>query len=364
MRHRRKRILWSVCGVLFAAFMLWVFLVGFTDPPVQSMSMVHDALRQARSAEAPAYARNRFRQAEDWLRMGEEEMARQNGKLRPFRSYVAADSLFGLARDEALAAAKDSRNIFANLKSEAHKAVGNLQKEIQSRRRRMNDFLVIWDVEKLLASANLRADIGNGLLQKKEYKEALTEADSGLRILARLDDLVDKYSSEQSGNHSLWDDWVKETIAHSRQSGNIALIVDKLAHKLFLFDKGRKIHAYDCELGYNSARQKLAAGDGATPEGKYTITSVRTSGSKFYKALMLNYPNERDKKRFAENKAKGVVRNNAHIGGLIEIHGHGGQDKDWTDGCVALTNTDMDHLMKFVRVKTPVTIVRRSDIRP
>ena len=364
MRRRNKIILWFAFGTLLVPAAFWFFFIGFTNPPLKSMSMVHDALKQARSADAPVYARDRFHQAESLLQLGENEMARQNRKLPPFRSYSLADSLLLLAYNEAVAATGESKKVFVNLKSEAQQAINKLRHEIQSRREKMNDLLVNWDGEKLIASAKLHADIGSGLLEKKEYKHALIEADSGRQFLTRLDNLMDKYLSEQTDKRAIWNQWVNETISGSKKTGGTALIVDKQAHKLFLFSKGNKIFTYDCELGYNSSRQKLSAGDGATPEGKYLITSVRPKGSKFYKALMLNYPNERDKKRFAENKAKGIIRSDAHIGGLIEIHGHGGQKKDWTDGCVALTNADMDHLMKYVRTSTPVTIVRHSELKP
>jgi L,D-peptidoglycan transpeptidase YkuD (ErfK/YbiS/YcfS/YnhG family) len=52
-----------------------------------------------------------------------------------------------------------------------------------------------------------------------------------------------------------------------------------------------------------------------------------------------------------------VVPANAGIGSLIEIHGEGGQGRDWTDGCVALSNSDMDRVFSHARVGTPVTIV-------
>jgi len=49
---------------------------------------------------------------------------------------------------------------------------------------------------------------------------------------------------------------------------------------------------------------------------------------------------------------------------LIEIHGEGGKNRDWTDGCIAMTNEDIDHLMQYSSVGMPVTIVRRSDLWP
>jgi murein L,D-transpeptidase YafK len=176
--------------------------------------------------------------------------------------------------------------------------------------------------------------------------------------------MLAEYSDDEAQRMDLWRGWVEQTLAESRKQGTYALIVDKSAHKTYLAKSGRLVHTYDCELGYNSAHNKMFAGDGATPEGKYRVTQVKPRGSKYYKALLLSYPNQSDQKRFGENKKKGIISAQAHIGGFIEIHGEGGKNQDWTEGCVALTNRDMDHLMQYVRAGTRVTIVRRSDQWP
>ncbi len=79
--------------------------------------------------------------------------------------------------------------------------------------------------------------------------------------------------------------------------------------------------------------------------------------TKYYKALLLNYPNEEDKKRFIQNKESGHIRATAKIGGLIEIHGNGGKGADWTEGCIALPDLLMDQLYASCAIGTPVTIV-------
>jgi murein L,D-transpeptidase YafK len=91
---------------------------------------------------------------------------------------------------------------------------------------------------------------------------------------------------------------------------------------------------------------------------------VRYTGSRYYKALMLNYPNDDDRRRFRKQVLSGALSPRSRIGGLIEIHGHGGRGTDWTDGCVALTNEDMDQLMLSASMGMDVTIVRRADEWP
>jgi murein L,D-transpeptidase YafK len=120
---------------------------------------------------------------------------------------------------------------------------------------------------------------------------------------------------------------------------------------------------FSIELGSNWIGDKNQQGDKTTPEGLYKIISKKSDGeTKFNKALLLNYPNEDDKKRFSINKKNGIIKPGANIGNLIEIHGEGGQGIDWTDGCIALKNDEMDILYTACPVGTHVTIV--GSLRP
>ena len=99
-------------------------------------------------------------------------------------------------------------------------------------------------------------------------------------------------------------------------------------------------------------------GDRTTPEGIYRIIKKKGQGeTKYPRALLINYPNEEDKRRFDHAKRAGIIPQNARIGNLIEIHGHGGKGSDWTDGCIALTDNDMEILYRACSEGTRVTIV-------
>lgn len=136
------------------------------------------------------------------------------------------------------------------------------------------------------------------------------------------------------------------------------IVIDKVARKLYVYKNGKHLHEMASELGTNWVGDKYREGDMTTPEGKYMV-SQKKQGNRtiYYKALLLNYPNEQDKLRFEDNKQKGLIPKNASIGGLIEIHGEGGRGVDWTKGCIALHNRDMDTLFRLVEVNTPVYIV-------
>ena len=117
------------------------------------------------------------------------------------------------------------------------------------------------------------------------------------------------------------------------------------------------------DLGVNWIADKSRAGDDATPEGRYRIVS-RSGGERVH---LLQGPAARLSRtpRTAPSSAArggtGTCLASAGIGGLIEIHGEGGRGRDWTKGCIALTNADMDDLFERVGVGTPVTIVGSDD---
>jgi len=186
----------------------------------------------------------------------------------------------------------------------------------------------------------------------KAATRATTEADAAVRGalpgLARFTDakLIAK-----------WRGWVDDTIARTK-GGGAAVIVNKERNEVALYQNGVRTRMYNADLGKNRLQPKRVSGDGATPEGRYRITSKRARGqTKYYKALMLDYPNAEDRREFDAARRAGRIARNARIGHLIEIHGHGGRDQDWTQGCVALSDHDIDDLFARVSVGTPVTIV-------
>jgi murein L,D-transpeptidase YafK len=135
------------------------------------------------------------------------------------------------------------------------------------------------------------------------------------------------------------------------------LVVHKAERTLTLYWHGAKLKSYRVALGGQPVGAKAARGDQRTPEGLYTATKRRKETA-FHAALELSYPNGDD---LARAKAAGVP-----AGGGIEIHGlREGFDWvgsahvlfDWTDGCIAVTNADIDELVRAVPDGTPVEIL-------
>jgi murein L,D-transpeptidase YafK len=135
------------------------------------------------------------------------------------------------------------------------------------------------------------------------------------------------------------------------------VLVNKSELKMHLISKGVKIREYSIALGANPKGHKEQEGDERTPEGKYFL-DYKKSDSSFYKAIHISYPNEED---IAKAKEKGV-----NHGGLIMIHGQKNglgwlswisQNFNWTNGCIAVTNSEMDEIWNLVKIGTPIEIL-------
>ncbi len=146
------------------------------------------------------------------------------------------------------------------------------------------------------------------------------------------------------------------------------ILINKSTYTLEIITKQKIIKQYPIELGRNPIDTKEKEGDNCTPEGIYHVEKKLPYGiSIFHKALLLNYPTDKDIKKFKEKKASGLIENEVNIGGLIEIHGKGSGYKgnqwgnNWTEGCIAASNTDMDEIYKYASLNTPIIIVRYTN---
>ena len=156
-----------------------------------------------------------------------------------------------------------------------------------------------------------------------------------------------------------WRKWVAEGMRIA-QNGRKLLVIEKESRTSYLVHKGKVLRTIPVDLGVEGTRVKTSQGDLATPEGLYTITRKKANGeTRYYKALLLDYPNAEDIARFRALKKRGAISANARMGGLIEVHGDGGRGEDWTLGCVAVANSEMDRLYREMSVGDKVAIVGR-----
>ena len=135
-----------------------------------------------------------------------------------------------------------------------------------------------------------------------------------------------------------------------------SILILKRDHTMELLAHGKVFRTYKIALGQGGLAPKQREGDARTPEGNYTI-DARYAHSRYHKALHVSYPNAEDRKRAA--------RLGVSPGGAIMIHGLpngkgwlGARHRlfDWTLGCIAVTDQEIDEIWSMVPVGTPVEI--------
>ncbi len=135
------------------------------------------------------------------------------------------------------------------------------------------------------------------------------------------------------------------------------VLVNKSERRLHLLSGDRKVRSYRISLGDNPVGHKLYEGDSRTPEGDYTL-DWRNPESDFYKSIHISYPSPKDRELA---QAWGL-----DPGGSIMIHGLPNDagdlafayvGLDWTEGCIAVTNEEMDEIWALVNDGTPIRIM-------
>lgn len=136
-----------------------------------------------------------------------------------------------------------------------------------------------------------------------------------------------------------------------------SIFIYKSQRKMLVYAKGKLVKTYSISLGKNPSGAKNFEGDQKTPEGIYLIND-KNSQSQFYKNLGISYPNEKD---IEKSKKTGKSP-----GGNIKIHGirngFGFIGKlhryvDWTSGCIAVTNNEIDELYSSVLIGAKIEII-------
>jgi murein L,D-transpeptidase YafK len=163
-----------------------------------------------------------------------------------------------------------------------------------------------------------------------------------------------------------WDDFLL------RDEG-LSVHIYKYERLMELRDDGRLVRRFDIRLGGDPFRPKRVRGDERTPVGRYYIRAKNTRTG-YHRFLGINYPSIADADRgldngliseeewadiFFANVEGSMPPQNTRLGGRIGIHGYGGRPVipyDWTEGCIAVTDAEIEYLFSQVEVGTPVLI--------
>ena len=318
---------------------------------------IEDGERRGAREEAPALLDSARICYDSALRV----IGSENDRWFLLREYAPADSHLVAATRYAFRAINLTHLSRQTKLSELRERIDRAETRLRDYRLKSNHHLMRMSIRRSMAVAEVELASAAKILSETTLTATQFPLENAEEALATVGRLLEDPSPGSAQDSKIWRRWVNETVDWTKQSGSSALVVVKRQHKAYLITGGKIRTSYPVELGYGSAEGKRHAGDAATPEGIYQVTKVRPKGSRYYKALNLDYPNEEDKARFKTLKKKGQIPLGVRIGGNIEIHGHGGRGADWTNGCIALTNDDIDRLMPEMTVGSRVTIVRNIE---
>ncbi len=225
--------------------------------------------------------------------------------------------------------------------------IHNLHKLIMS----MNEAL---DIRTKITRAEIYISEGRILYENGMYIDSDERLNQAGQYLERAENEIKSILKRFRDFNQIkkWRKWANETIEESRKRPSILII--KFERRLILYKDGIPIKTYSIGLGKRGLSDKSMAKDYATPEGKYKIIG-KNPKSKYFKSLLINYPNEEDIIEFRKAKKVGLLPKTAKIGGLIEIHGGG--SNLITYGCISMNNNEIQELYDLVSIGTPVTIV-------
>jgi hypothetical protein len=318
------------------------------------------AVTGARAAGAAVWAPIELQDAEESSREALTAQRVQQTRLWPIPDAALVVERFGETEKAARTAKAVAEERRSRAKASANDRIDAAHRLVSTSEALAAKLRVGKERRSLLAAARLAVEEARVYERAGDYRNASVKAIRAEELNAQVQDhaasVVERYADPET--MARWRRWIDATVAQSKREGRAAIVVSKEAHLLTLYRRGEAVATYNVDLGFNWTADKLYEGDGATPEGRYrVVTRLGKSASKYHKALLLDYPNADDRAEFARARRDGGLPAGARIGGLIEIHGGGGRDQDWTDGCVALANGDMDLVFERAGVGTPVTIV-------
>ena len=355
---KRKVITGIVAGIALLSAVIIFIIVSVEPPPVKEVSEAGINLANAEKESLPQESREIYLTACLYYDSAMSSWKDENNRFIISRK-------FNQVKYYAETSSKLALESVRMAKTENHDLAAGLKEGISRASRLVEKYSFI--CSSIPMNASLQKDYALGKISLQEAVIALKNSnfETARNKLDTANELINKCL-----NHTLntieeyfkslekWKELAEKAVKKSKSANTTCIIIDKFARTCQLYKRGVMTGQYNVELSRNWMGDKNYRGDKSTPEGQYKITRKKSRGeTKYYKALLLNYPNEDDKKRFEAARKNGQISRDANIGSLIEIHGNGGQGADWTDGCVALKNDDMDKIFAACSVGTEVIIV-------
>lgn len=353
----KKRYMMVLLAAFIAATAVLLFIIYIEKPPVELVSSAQDKLYEARQAGASAYSLESYNKATAFYDSAISAWQTENNRFILFRNYRNTENYALKSEYYASLSVAHAADYKSKIEERILSRIFTLELRLQDFENSFGNFPMTNSQHELLAKVEMKIREGKQAFAREDYSSCQQMFDFAETSLIELSAHFNAMLTSYMESNHLWSEMTDKAVKSSKR-GAASIVIDKLSRECYLYVKGEKAHTFQVELGRNWLGDKVQQGDKRTPEGIYTITEKKSGGmTRYYKALLLDYPNEEDRRRFLQNKKRGEIANTAKIGNHIEIHGDGGKGIDWTDGCVALVNSDMDTLFKLVGVGTKVYIV-------
>ena len=351
-------LLYSLVSVILLIGLIYSFYIYATvKPPVEEIDKARISIAAAKAKLAGKYAGEPLKEAEVFFDQAMEEWKLQNDLFFIFRNYNRTSELALNAYDRATTSirlADKSRN---KIKDSAAIRLENLRQKINYFEKYYKNIVLHTSTVKLFSSGTTSFTEAQINYKAHDYMGALKNILKAEEAITKAEKQAHLKLAEFYRSYPLWEKNVRLAYQLSK-NGQTVFLIDKLDASLIILKSGKEYKTFPVEFGNNWMNDKKVSGDNATPEGVYKVQDKKNiARTKYYKALLLDYPNMEDKKRYNQMVQSGKISKNTGIGGLIEIHGEGGKGIHWTEGCIAVDNEDMDVVFSQSVVNTPVIIV-------
>jgi hypothetical protein len=358
MRNSWKNVL-IIAAIAVAIPLIILLLIRITPgAPVAEMENARVKLSRAGSKRADTYSKKLYTEAKVFYDSAMVNWRKENKKFLYVRDYDKVVMFAELSAKKANQAAENSVSSTTNLEKSLAQRIDTLDNLVSDINRFFNSYPLSSETRNRISNGKMLLEEARITYKKGEFLKANRKVNDSEYLLTSSYESAFTNLKNYFTSFPVWKNWVNATIKDSQKNGDYSIIIDKFSRKCFIYLGGIKKYEFDAELGANWVGDKRVKGDMATPEGMYKVAKKFEGGrTKYYKALLLDYPNDEDKRKFKSEIANGTLPATSKIGGMIEIHGNGGKGIDWTEGCIALTDSEIDLVYRSVKVGTPVTIV-------
>jgi hypothetical protein len=271
---------------VFIALIVGILVITASKPPVYAITKCQSEISRAREVEADKYAPHILVSAENSCQLALNEWKYQNERVFFARDY---GKMLGLAND-ASGKAREATDLAMHIKDSLQSGLSAKLISVSHKIDHFDDYYsqlpLNGTTRQNFTSAKLRYMESKEAYERGDYKQVGVNLDVASQLITKSVNEAHSFLSDYFKSLSKWQKWADETIAWSKNNDAAVIIVDKFAHKCYVYRGGKLKKEFDAELGPNWIGTKQYRGDKATPEGKYHVTkknrAIRPNTTKPY----------------------------------------------------------------------------------